>query len=53
MAHAMNPTIKVVVTGANQRRGELLRRAGATEVVIAEELIAEALVSRLGERPTG
>ena len=52
MAHALNPSIKVVVTGANQRRGELLRRAGATEVVIAEELIADALISRLGERPT-
>ncbi len=53
MAHAQNPNIKVVVTGANSQRGALLRRAGATEVVIAEELIAEALVTRLGKQPTG
>jgi voltage-gated potassium channel len=47
MAHALNPKVKIAVTGANQERGALLRRAGASEVIIAEDLIAEALVVRL------
>ena len=47
MAHAFNPKLKIAVTGANHQRGELLRRAGASEVLIAEDLIAGALVDRL------
>ncbi len=53
MAHALNPSIKILVTGANSQRGALLRRAGASEVVIAEELIADALVGRLAREGTG
>jgi len=53
MAHALNPNIKIAVTGANTRRGALLRKAGASEVVIAEDLIAEALVGRLTRAPGG
>ena len=49
MAHARNPTLKIAVTGANEPRGALLRRAGATEVVIPDDLIADALVERLGK----
>lgn len=47
MAHALNPKLKIAVTGANRQRGELLHHAGASEVIIAEDLIAGALVSRL------
>ena len=39
------------VTGQNSQRGALLQRAGASEVVIADDLIAEALIGRLGEHP--
>jgi voltage-gated potassium channel Kch len=49
MAHARNPALKIAVIGANRQRGALLRRAGASEVVIADDIIAGALVSRLGE----
>jgi hypothetical protein len=48
MARALNPKLKIAVTGMNQQRGELLHRAGASEVVIAEDLIASELVNRLG-----
>ena len=49
MAHSRNPKLKIVVTGANSTRGALLHRAGASQVVIADELIAGALVDRLSE----
>jgi len=51
MAHAVNPKLKIAVTGQNSKRGALLQRAGASEVVIADELIAGALIGRLGEPP--
>jgi len=47
MAHSRNPKLKIAVTGANSPRGALLLCAGATEVVITEDLVAAALVDRL------
>ncbi len=47
MAHFRNPKLKIAVTGANSPRGALLHHAGASEVVIMDELIADALVDRL------
>jgi hypothetical protein len=47
MAHFRNPKLKIAVTGANSPRGALLQHAGASEVVIMDELIAGALVDRL------
>jgi voltage-gated potassium channel len=47
MAHSRNPKLKIAVTGANSPRGALLHRAGASEVVITDDLIADALVDRL------
>jgi voltage-gated potassium channel len=49
MAHSRNPKLKIAVTGANSPRGALLHRAGASEVVVTDELIAGALVDRLGK----
>ena len=49
MAHSRNPKLKIAVTGANSPRGALLQRAGASEVVVTDELIAGALVDRLGK----
>jgi voltage-gated potassium channel len=49
MAHSRNPKLKIAVTGANSSRGALLHSAGASEVVIAEDLIATALVDRLNK----
>ena len=51
MAHARNPALRIAVTGANEPRGALLRRAGASDVVVADDLIAGALVGCLGKRP--
>ena len=48
MAHSLNPKLRIAVTGKNTQRGALLHRAGASEVVIADDLIAGALVGRLG-----
>ena len=48
MSHTLNATLKIVVTASNERWGELLRRAGASEVIIAEKLLAEAMIGRLG-----
>ncbi len=53
MAHARNPNLRIAVTGANSQRGALLKRAGASEVVVAEDLIAGALVDRLAEASGG
>lgn len=53
MAHSRNPKLKIAVTGSNSPRGALLHSAGASEVVITEDLIASALVDRLGKRDQG
>jgi hypothetical protein len=39
------------VTGQNDPRGALLQRAGASEVVVVDDLVAAALVERLGGNP--
>ena len=49
MAHSRNPNLKIAVTGANSSRGALLRSAGASEVVITEDLIATALVDQINK----
>ena len=49
MAHARNSALKIAVTGANRERGALLRHAGASEVVIADDIIADALIGRLAK----
>jgi voltage-gated potassium channel len=49
MAHAYNSKLKIAVAGANSPRAGLLHRAGASEVVITDDLIADALVDRLGK----
>jgi hypothetical protein len=49
MAHSRNPKLKIAVTGANSPRGALLQRAGASEVVVMDDLIAAALVDRLSK----
>jgi len=49
MAHSSNPKLKISVTGADAMRGALLQRAGASDVVIVDELVTNALVDRLGK----
>jgi len=51
MAHSRNPKLKIAVTGSNSSRSALLQHAGATEVVVLDDLIAGALVDRLGKEP--
>ena len=52
MAHTLRPDLRIVVTGRNDPRGALLQRAGASDVVVVDDLVAEALIDRLG-RNTG
>ena len=47
MAHTLNPNLRIVVTGADERWGQILRRAGASEIVIADRLLADAMLGRL------
>ena len=53
MAHARNPKLKIAVTGTNSPRGALLQHAGASQVVITDELIANALVDGLSKGDKG
>jgi voltage-gated potassium channel len=52
MAHSRNPKLKIAVTGTSSPRGALLHYAGASEVIIIDDLIAAALVDRLGKANT-
>ena len=52
MVHSLNPKLRIAVTGINRRRAELLKRAGATDVIIAEDLIADALLGCVGQGAT-
>ena len=49
MAHSRNPKLKIAVTGANSLHEALLHHAGASQVVITDDLIANALVDRLSK----
>ncbi len=51
MAHARNANLRIAVTAENDSRGLLLRRAGATDVVVADDLIAHTLVGHLYTSP--
>jgi len=54
MAHSRNPKLPIAVTGANSPRGALLHTAGASYVVITDDLIADALVDQLSKgHPVG
>jgi voltage-gated potassium channel Kch len=48
LGHALKPDLRIVVTGRNDPRGALLRRAGASDVVVIDDLVADALLDRLG-----
>ncbi|WP_407275266.1 NAD-binding protein [Halothiobacillus sp. DCM-1] len=47
MAHARNSNLRIAVTAEDETRGLLLRRAGATDVVVADDLIAHTLIGHL------
>lgn len=50
MTHMLNASLPIAVPGENALRKVLLESAGATDVVIADELIANALVVKLTAR---
>lgn len=55
MAHTINPRLWIAVPGENSLRRNLLESAGASHVVIADDLVADALVGQLAahiEEPT-
>lgn len=47
MSHTLNPTLRIVVAGNDERWGRILRRAGASDVVIADRLLADAMLACL------
>ncbi len=47
IAHTINPRLWIAVPGENSLRRTLLESAGASHVVIADDLVAEALVGQL------
>lgn len=47
MAHARNPALAIAVTSVSRERAALLQRAGASEVVIIDDLVAGTLIERL------
>jgi len=49
MAHSRNSKLKISVSGENMQRGELLHHAGASQVVITDDLVANALVDPLAK----
>ncbi len=51
MAHARNANLRIAVTAEDNSRGLLLRRAGATDIVVADDLIANTLVGHLFTPP--
>jgi voltage-gated potassium channel len=50
MAHTINPRLWIAVPGENSLRRVLLESAGASHIVIADDLVAEALVGQLAAR---
>jgi voltage-gated potassium channel len=48
MAKSLNPSLPIIVPGESNLRKTLLENAGATEVVLGEEIVADALIGRLG-----
>ena len=47
MAHALNPSLAIVAPGENDLRRTLLVSAGASDVVMGDELVASALVEKM------
>jgi len=47
MSHTLNKELPIVVPGENDLRKMLLENAGATKVVIGDEILADALVDNL------
>ena len=49
MSHTLNPKLRIVVAGSDESWGRILRRAGASDVVIANRLLADAMLACLGQ----
>jgi len=47
-ARSLNAGLRIVVSGPDEHWGEMLRRSGASDVVITDQLLAEAMLGRLG-----
>ncbi|MCP3713547.1 NAD-binding protein [Paraburkholderia sp. CNPSo 3274] len=47
LAHTLNPSLAIAVPGENPLRKGLLENAGATNVIIADDIIAKALISKI------
>jgi voltage-gated potassium channel len=50
LAHTLNPALAISVPGENLLRKGLFEHAGASNVIIADEIIANALVGKLTNR---
>jgi hypothetical protein len=52
MSHALNPALQIVVVAESEQWGAMLRRAGATHVVVADHVLAEAMLGPAGAAST-
>nr|WP_176329263.1 NAD(P)-binding protein [Paraburkholderia sacchari] len=50
MAHTLNPSLRIIVPGESGMKSTLLKNAGASEVVIMDDLLAVAFVGKLASR---
>lgn len=51
-ARSLNAGLRIVVSGPDERWGEMLRRSGASDVVITDQLLADAMLHRSGAATT-
>ena len=47
LARTLNPRLRIVVLAADDPRREVLERAGATAVIIVDDLVARALIDHM------
>ena len=47
MAHSGNPALRVIAFAEDARRADLLRRAGASQVVVIDQLLTDAIAAQL------
>jgi voltage-gated potassium channel len=50
LAHTLNPSLPIAVPGENPLRKGLFKNAGASNVIITDEIIASALVGKLANQ---
>lgn len=53
IAHTLSPRLRIIASAEDDRWAEMLRRAGASETVVANRLLSEAILGQLGASRSG